>query len=287
MVTITTLLPPFPKRAEGRDDFSDEADAFGDAMVQYQQEQNQQAADLNTLAAQAAASAASAVNAPGSNGTSGTALTIALGDQNLLIQAGKNFVKGQWVQIASSANVLNYMIGTIKSYDTVVGTLVVSVQRISGNGNFSDWVVSLGGAVLPDGTPRNLAAGSTVKDQTGAPLDRPIGYRGLPKKSINAGSYTLTPADVGFCLELKAGANIILPRNSTLPAASQFSASDSTIVLRDVAGATHSISPAASAHFYDGSTGNDGARTLKVRGQVTVDLSGELVDSWYGSGAMS
>lgn len=282
-VPHVSALPTPPSRADAAD-FDDRAEAFLGQLPTTVTEFNTQADFVNACADSAAASAASAINSPGTNATSTTPLAIANSDQTLTIQTGKAFVKGQWLQLASSANVLNYMIGTIKSYDSVVGTLVVSVQRTSGAGTFSDWVVSLGGAVLSDSTPRNLAAGSTVKDKTGG-TDRPLGFRGMPTKLIQT-AYTVTVDDVGFCLELGTGGSLVLPRNSTLAAGSQFAGGD-VIVFQEISGSTKSLSPAVSTMLRQKGTTNTGVRTIKVYGGGAVQLAGNLVDTWFTSGDLT
>jgi len=277
-----TALPTPPSRDDAVN-FAARADAFLGALPTFGTEANALATQVSTDAASAASSAASAVNAPGSNGTSSTSVTIGLGDKTLTIQTSKAFVKGQWVQVASSANVLNYMIGPIKSYDSVTGIMVVTVQRTGGSGTFTDWVVSLGGAVLSDSTPRNLAAGSTVKDAAGT--DRFIGFKGMPTKTIST-SYTVTVDDVGCLLEIAAGGALILPRNSTLGAGSQFQAGD-TIVWQEVANATKSLSPAASTNLYQSGTSLTGTRTIKARGFGSATVSGALTDTWFCRGDLT
>jgi len=180
--------------------------------------------------------------------------------------------------------VLNYMIGTIKSYTTGTGVLVVSVQRSNGTGAYADWVVSLGGAVLSDNTPRALAAGSTVKDKSGG-TDRLLGFRGMPTKLINT-AYTVTIDDVGFCLEIAAGGSLILPRNSTLAAGSQFAGGD-VIVFQEIGGATKSLSTVASSTLRQKGTTNTGARTIKAYGGGSVQLAGNLTDTWFASGDLT
>jgi len=201
-----------------------------------------------------------------------------------VVQTAKAFVKGQWVTIAYDADVLKYMIGTIKSYDAITGNMVVSVQRTNGAGTFATWTVSLSAAVLSDSTPRNLAAGSTVKDKAGG-VDRALGFRGLPTKLINT-AYTVTIDDVGFCLEIAAGGSLILPRNSTLAAGSQFTGGD-IIVFQEVGGATKSLSPAAGATLRQKGTTNVGVRTIKAYGGGHVQLAGSLADLWFGGGDLT
>lgn len=141
MVTQTTLLPAAPQRADGRDDFSDDADTFAAALALYQTQANQQALDVNALAVQAAASALAATNAPATPGTSTTSLTIANGLQTLSTQTGKNFVSGQWVTLTRTSDTSKWMLG-IASYNSTTGAMTVTVTATGGSGTFTDWTIT-------------------------------------------------------------------------------------------------------------------------------------------------
>jgi len=130
-----------------------------------------------------------------------------------------------------------------------------------------------------------LVAGTTISDGQASPAQRPIGYRGMPVKQITT-AYTVTAADAGFLLEVGSGGSITLPRNSTLPAGSQFAAGD-TILIQETANATKSVSPAASTNLYQRGSSNSGARTLAARGFASVTLAGYAVDTWFCSGDLS
>jgi len=94
-------------------------------------------------AAAAAASALTAINAPGTSASSTTSDTIALGTTTITVQTGKSFVVGQFVVMASTASVTNYMVGQITEYTSGTGSLTIGVTGIGGSGTFSDWTVSL------------------------------------------------------------------------------------------------------------------------------------------------
>ena len=81
--------------------------------------------------------------------TSGTTLTIpAAGvgvQQTLTIGTGLNYSVGQTVIIASSADQANFMTGTVYSYTSGSGVLVVDVVGVAGrgSGSYSSWRVNL------------------------------------------------------------------------------------------------------------------------------------------------
>ena len=81
--------------------------------------------------------------------TSSTSLTIATGTQSLTVGTGLALSVGQSVIIANSSS--NKMEGSVTSYNSVTGALVVNVTSIVGSGTFSSWSVSLSGAPGPTG----------------------------------------------------------------------------------------------------------------------------------------
>lgn len=132
------------------------------------------AADSEAAAADAEAAAAAwaltALNAPGTSATSVTNLTLIEAAIALTVQAGKNFVAGQSVKIASAANPTLWMAGDITVYDSATGALSVTTRLKSGSGTYASWIVSLTAPTLPV----VLKAGDTM---TG-PLSVPAGAAG-------------------------------------------------------------------------------------------------------------
>ena len=87
--------------------------------------------------------------------TSATSLTVGTGSKSLTIEAGKSFVVGQPVVIASTASPTNYMTGQVTSYNSGTGALVVNATAIGGSGTVAAWTISIasivaGGGVSPD-----------------------------------------------------------------------------------------------------------------------------------------
>jgi hypothetical protein len=76
--------------------------------------------------------------------TSTTSLTVAYGSTgNITVISGLAYVPNQVVRITETANVNNYMIGTVVSYSGT--TLVVMVTAVAGSGTYSAWTINLNG----------------------------------------------------------------------------------------------------------------------------------------------
>lgn len=105
-----------------------------------------------TSAANAAASEAAAANyAAALSGTSASSVLIGTGAKSFAASAGKQWVPGQFLTIASTANNANFMHGQVTSYNSVTGGLVMSISDIGGAGAFSSWLVSVSGTQGPIG----------------------------------------------------------------------------------------------------------------------------------------
>ena len=102
-----------------------------------------QAGNASTSATAAAASAASAVASPGTNATSTTSVSIGVGSKSFtLAETGKNFVVGQWVTTTKTSNPsVNSMTGTVSSFDSGTGAIVIEVINAIGSGTHTDWTV--------------------------------------------------------------------------------------------------------------------------------------------------
>lgn len=76
-------------------------------------------------------------------GTSTTSLAIGTGSKTLTTQAGKAWAVGSFVYVVSAASVTSLMIGQVTAYNSVTGSLTVSVVTSSGAGTLASWVVGL------------------------------------------------------------------------------------------------------------------------------------------------
>lgn len=109
------------------------------------------------MAATAQASAQAATNAPGTYGTSTTSLALGTGSKTLTMQTGRSIVPGMQMVIAYTTTPTSLMRGTVLSYDSGTGQLVVSVDYASTTGTFAAWTISLTG---------NMPALKTVNGQS-------------------------------------------------------------------------------------------------------------------------
>jgi hypothetical protein len=94
--------------------------------------------------------------------SSTTSLSISTGSKSLTVETGLSYSKTQTVRIVNSVN--NYMEGTVTSYNSGTGALVIDVDTIVGSGTFSSWEVNLAGAV-----GGGVVGGATVTTSTSAP----------------------------------------------------------------------------------------------------------------------
>lgn len=121
---------------------------MSDAMVEINLAKSAQ-----TYASAAATSATQAANyAAALLATSTTSLTVGAGSQSLTIQAGKQFAAGQYIIISRTSAPTTYMWGTVTSYNSGTGALVISVAVTSGSGTATDWSISISGAQGAQGT---------------------------------------------------------------------------------------------------------------------------------------
>ncbi len=102
-------------------------------------------AQVVAVAARTVEVASVAVNSPGTAAYAANSLTIGLGSKSFTVETGKAFVIGQFVIIASTSGVSNWMGGQITFYETSTGIMTVNVTVLSGAGTFSGWIVSLSG----------------------------------------------------------------------------------------------------------------------------------------------
>ena len=72
--------------------------------------------------------------------TSTSSVAIGTGSKSFTTQAGKAWVPGHAISIVSAANpATNTMLGTVTSYNSGTGAIVVSVTVVAGSGTYTDW----------------------------------------------------------------------------------------------------------------------------------------------------
>lgn len=162
-----------------------------------------QAGNASTSASSASASAATATtqatNASNSAttaanyltvGTSTTSVLIATGSNSFTADTGKAWGAGLILSISSAANTANFMHGTVTSYNSGTGALVMNILDIGGSGTFGDWGIAISGtqgptgAVGPSGTFGGIASstadfltGTTIASASTINLDTATGNR--------------------------------------------------------------------------------------------------------------
>lgn len=83
-------------------------------------------------------------------GTSTTSNTIGTGAQTYATQANLQFQTNQILQIAHDAS--NYGVGTVTSYNSSTGALVMNITNIVGAGTYTSWNIMISGTAGPAGS---------------------------------------------------------------------------------------------------------------------------------------
>jgi hypothetical protein len=122
-----TPLPTPPNRSMTPAAFITAADAFIEALPQFQEEAN---------------AAAEAMDLNDTTSTSTTSVVIGTGAKSLTVQASKSYVPGMTVKIARTSDGTKWMVGDVTSYNSGTGALAVTVSKIQGSGTFTDWTIS-------------------------------------------------------------------------------------------------------------------------------------------------
>lgn len=122
-------------------------------------------AGIATTQASAAATSAATI-AGGFSATSSTSITIGTGSKTFTTQSSKLYTAGQFLVIASSAAVSNYMHGQVTSYSGT--SLVVNVTDTGGSSAHTDWLINLSGTSPQVGSTL-LSSGNFVT-QTSIPF---------------------------------------------------------------------------------------------------------------------
>lgn len=121
---------------------------------------------------QATAAATSATNAAASaviaastlTSTSTTSNTIGTGTLTYTTQTNKQFQAGQFIE---ASNGINYVAGSVTSYNPSTGVLVISSTSTSGSGTFTSWNISVIGAPGQNGAGSGTVTSVSVTTQNG------------------------------------------------------------------------------------------------------------------------
>ena len=125
-----TALPTAPSRSAPAT-FSLLADAWVAALSTFVTEANALAANMNFNSTISAST---------------TSLAIGTGSKSLTVDTSKSYAVGMSVKIANDSS--NWMHGTVTSYNSGTGALVVNVDLVSGSGTYTAWTVTQSGEVL-------------------------------------------------------------------------------------------------------------------------------------------
>ena len=122
----------------------DDAVAAAEAAVPAAATATQARAEAVAAAAQAQIFATQQLKA-----SSTTSLTPGAGSKTFAVEAGRSFVTGMYLVATSSGAPANKMSGTVVSYDSVTGALVIAVDAFAGAAARADWVIGV--AAAPSG----------------------------------------------------------------------------------------------------------------------------------------
>lgn len=98
--------------------------------------------------------------------TSTSSVVIGTGTKTLTVASNastKSFLAGTFVQAFSQSNVANYIYGTVTSYNTSTGALVLSVTTTGGSGTITDWLIVGSGAQGATGSTGSQGSASGFK----------------------------------------------------------------------------------------------------------------------------
>lgn len=141
--TVTPIAPP-PLRGDAEDDFIDDADAFVASFPEMVTELNASIGGINAAVVAVDAAALTAVNAPGTSATSTTSNDVGTGTKSWGIQTGKALVPGMFLTIARTSAPGNWMHGSVQTYNSGTGALVMNITKFRGSGTgIIDWTLSL------------------------------------------------------------------------------------------------------------------------------------------------
>ncbi|MBL0311054.1 MAG: collagen-like protein, partial [Bacteroidetes bacterium] len=144
--------------------------------------------------------ATGATGATGANGdqyatTSSTSMSVATGTKNFTVATGLAYTMGQIVTMSYSST--TSMTGSVTTYNSVNGTMSVSVTSKLGSGTYSSWSVNLNGIQGPTGADgangTNGSVGATgTTGATGATGTAGAGYLASSSSSVSIGTGSKT-----------------------------------------------------------------------------------------------
>lgn len=194
-----------------------------------------------------------------------TSLTIGTGSKSLTVDTGKGYVPGQTITVAYTTTPSNYMFGTVTSYNTGTGALVVNVTAVAGSGTFALWSIGLA-LNIDTSTLATLAGAQTLVNKTmiASTLSAPV-FEGVPVEDI----YTITDGVAVDINPANGGIQLWTLGASRTPTAASFAAGQSvTLMIND--GTAYAITWSTIAVTWLTSAGT--APTLKTSGYTPIVL---------------
>lgn len=181
-----------------------------------------------------------------------TSLTIALGNQLLLIEKELAYTTGQLIVIAKDEDPLIRMEGLVISYNPLTGQLSVDVAIINGAGTFTAWDVNLqAGIVSP---PSNIYGGASPTNITVGGLAAGSSISGLTYDAIIEAmtQFYYSPAFTAFAI---SGQAVTVEVGTTVSGSKTFTWSISNIgnvgannlIIRNITGGSSDLATAVNA----------------------------------------
>ncbi len=167
------------------------------------------ATTASTQATNAANSAAAAAGylAP-TNGTSTTSITLATGTINFTTQTGKNLVPGHPIKVVRTSDpIATYFLGTVVSYNSGTGDVVMSSSEFTGTGTFTDWTWTV--ASVASGNIVNLTVTGTALIGDSESLDVHT-IKGGTTLAANTTTPALTVTQSGTGYAISAPGNFVM-----------------------------------------------------------------------------
>jgi hypothetical protein len=174
-----------------------------------------------------------------------SSLTVGTGAQSLTVAAGLGFTQNMLVTITSNANGAIWMYGTVTSYNSSSGALVINVIQANGSGTYSGWTIAASGAPGATGATGTASWGNVIS---------------------KSGSYSFVPGDMNNVFEFNNASGC----TATLMAASSVT-SGQWLKIKNIGAGTLSLSG-----IINGGTVNN----LAQYDEVMVFSDG---NNWYGN----
>ena len=161
--------------------------------------------------------------------TSSTSLTIGTGSKSLTVGTGLAYTVGQQVLVAYDSS--NTMVGSLVSYNSTTGAMVLNVASTTGAGTYSAWNVNLNGAPGPAGpTGATGASGPNTINVGTTPVAGGTSGRVIYDNAGVVGEYPTSATTVASSVVLR-DANVNITSNAFFAGTTSTAASGGTTVL--------------------------------------------------------